>query len=195
MLLVRHAGVLYFGLNAWEARRMHHLDMSASASPDMSGLKTPLEDVLGLQIDGKRAILARYPNANPEIDLFPKGWISAKTKWAAPRTYPDPKWVLDETPVRNVSTMFLVRLGTCSHRRAAWFNSRVAAVGVEVCARRTTWLALEALARWVPLCTAPGTCVLVLTLRVRCPAPLVPLPRPMLPHPTSRLQVFDPPVR
>lgn len=133
MLLVRHAGVLYFGLNAWEARRMHHLDMSASASPDMSGLKTPLEDVLGLQIDGKRAILARYPNANPEIDLFPKGWISAKTKWAAPRTYPDPKWVLDETPVRNVSTMFLVRLGTCSHRRAAWFNSRVAAVGVEVC--------------------------------------------------------------
>ena len=84
----------------------------------MSGLKTPLQDVLGLQMDGKRAILARYPNANPEIDLFPIGWISAKTKWAAPRTYPDPKWVLDQTPVRNVSTMFLVRLCAVSSVRA-----------------------------------------------------------------------------
>ena len=31
-----------------------------------------------------RATLARYPNANPERDLFPIGYITAKTRWAPP---------------------------------------------------------------------------------------------------------------
>ena len=31
-----------------------------------------------------RATLARYPDANPERDLFPIGYITAKTQWQAP---------------------------------------------------------------------------------------------------------------
>jgi len=34
-----------------------------------------------------RATRARYPNANPERDLFPLGYITSKTQWLAP-TYP-----------------------------------------------------------------------------------------------------------
>eukprot|EP00035_Acanthoeca_spectabilis_P013153 m.239199 g.239199 ORF g.239199 m.239199 type:complete len:861 (-) comp15817_c0_seq1:1074-3656(-) len=31
-----------------------------------------------------RATLARYPNANPELDLFPVGYVTAKTQWRPP---------------------------------------------------------------------------------------------------------------
>jgi len=31
-----------------------------------------------------RAVQARYPNANPEVDLFPKGYITANTNWSLP---------------------------------------------------------------------------------------------------------------
>jgi hypothetical protein len=43
-----------------------------------------------LRLDGKRAHRARYPNANPEVDLFPKGWvpISKQTSWHAPEFPP-----------------------------------------------------------------------------------------------------------
>ena len=33
---------------------------------------------------GQRATLARYPNANPELDLFPLGYISDQTDWFPP---------------------------------------------------------------------------------------------------------------
>lgn len=42
-----------------------------------------------LQVDGKRAILARYPNANPETDQFPHGWILNHTT-SIPPTYRGP---------------------------------------------------------------------------------------------------------
>ena len=99
----------------------------------------------GLQVSGRRAILARFPNANPETDLFPKGWISSKTTWVAPKSYPDPHWVFDTEPVRNVSTMFLVCaahhiiLATCT-------TTSYACVGV-----RTTWLVWVVLARYATL--------------------------------------------
>ena len=31
--------------------------------------------VPALRVDGRRSTRARYPNANPERDLFPTGWI------------------------------------------------------------------------------------------------------------------------
>jgi hypothetical protein len=34
--------------------------------------------------DSTRGILARFPNSNPEIDLFPKGYITDKLQWRPP---------------------------------------------------------------------------------------------------------------
>ena len=47
----------------------------------------PEDGVTALRVGGNRATRARYPNANPEIDLFPKGYITEKTDWLAP-VYP-----------------------------------------------------------------------------------------------------------
>ena len=38
----------------------------------------------GDAMDRQRATLARYPNANVETDLFPKGYITEKTAWSPP---------------------------------------------------------------------------------------------------------------
>ena len=43
------------------------------------------QGVPALQIGGQRATLARYPNANPELDLFPAGYITESTTWAPPQ--------------------------------------------------------------------------------------------------------------
>eukprot|EP00054_Salpingoeca_dolichothecata_P029630 m.234239 g.234239 ORF g.234239 m.234239 type:complete len:949 (-) comp26517_c0_seq1:30-2876(-) len=40
--------------------------------------------VKALHVNGARATLARYPNANPELDLFPVGYIREKTTWLPP---------------------------------------------------------------------------------------------------------------
>ena len=40
-----------------------------------------------LRVGGKRATRARFPNANPERDLFPNGYITTKTEWVPP-VYP-----------------------------------------------------------------------------------------------------------
>lgn len=37
-----------------------------------------------LLVDGVRAIPARYPNADPEIDRFPIGYVQSETEWSAP---------------------------------------------------------------------------------------------------------------
>jgi hypothetical protein len=42
------------------------------------------QGIRALQLDGQRATLARYPNANPEQDMFPKGYVSATTTWLPP---------------------------------------------------------------------------------------------------------------
>jgi hypothetical protein len=47
----------------------------------------PGGDAAALRVGGERATRARFPNANPEIDLFPMGYITAKTEWIAP-VYP-----------------------------------------------------------------------------------------------------------
>jgi hypothetical protein len=41
-------------------------------------------DVTALRINGMRATRARFPNANPEWDQFPKGYVLDKTDWKRP---------------------------------------------------------------------------------------------------------------
>lgn len=47
----------------------------------------PKGGMTSLRVNGRRATRARFPNANPEIDLFPKGYVTTKTTWLAP-VYP-----------------------------------------------------------------------------------------------------------
>ena len=42
----------------------------------------------GLRVDGKRAIRARWPNGDPEYQLFPAGWVSTNgSDWLPPRAH------------------------------------------------------------------------------------------------------------
>ena len=50
---------------------------------DLSSFSLP-RGVPALLHGGQRATLARYPNANPELDLFPAGYISDATVWMPP---------------------------------------------------------------------------------------------------------------
>lgn len=51
----------------------------------------PIETML---VDGVRAIQARYPNADPEVDKFPLGYISgASTTWGAAAPMGEPKYI------------------------------------------------------------------------------------------------------
>ena len=43
-----------------------------------------------LHVGGRRATLARFPNANPEVDIFPVGYITAPTTWTPPVEYQAP---------------------------------------------------------------------------------------------------------
>jgi len=45
-----------------------------------------------LRVNGLRATRARYPNANPEFDQFPKGYVLNKTQWMPP-VFPNGKFV------------------------------------------------------------------------------------------------------
>ncbi len=44
--------------------------------------------VVDLRVDGVRAVRARFPNANPEFDLFPIGWVTTKSTWLPPKPSP-----------------------------------------------------------------------------------------------------------
>ena len=74
-----------------------------------------LRSVGALQVNGHRATLARYPNADAEIDLFPVGYISEATWLAAP---PAPVW--DET-----LTVDLAPLGLADAGRGIYVNYTV----------------------------------------------------------------------
>ena len=77
-----------------------------------------LDSVMGLRINGSRAIRARYPNANPETDGF--GSSLRARKWLPPSrpTTPDSEENPD-TPFRNTSDSFqkfqLGINGTCAN--------------------------------------------------------------------------------
>ena len=64
----------------WKATTLNGQQVYAAST---RGYDLP-QGVPALQIGGQRATLARYPNANPELDLFPAGYITAATTWAPP---------------------------------------------------------------------------------------------------------------
>lgn len=80
--------------------------LPAGAPPTMTALR----------INGHRATLARFPNANPELDLFPKGYIGAAKAWLPP--VPGPVW--NETFTVDLST-----LGLADGGRGVYINYTV----------------------------------------------------------------------
>ena len=72
-------GRLLTGLQ-WKKTTVNGKDVYAAST---RGQDLP-HGVSALQIGGQRATLARYPNANPELDLFPKGYITAQSTWTPP---------------------------------------------------------------------------------------------------------------
>ena len=62
-------------------------------------IKAPSE-MTGLRINNTRAIRARWPNADPEYDLFPKGWVSGG-RYRRPRTFPAAEDVVVHSPNRS----------------------------------------------------------------------------------------------
>ena len=65
------------GYNIWEA--------------DISSVMTDDKEISELRVDGERAWLARYPNANPESQFWPIGYLtSARGDWLEPKIKPNP---------------------------------------------------------------------------------------------------------
>ena len=61
---------------------------------DLSAVPQSLiTDVTSLFVDGQRAIRARYPDANPETDKFPVGYITSATDWLPPKDYGPIKYI------------------------------------------------------------------------------------------------------
>ena len=71
--------------------------------------------VLALRVNGQRAWPARYPNANPETDIFPIGYLpSNKTDWLPPKIAPKPNpatEVVVASPNRTWDSQFNQYLG------------------------------------------------------------------------------------
>ena len=69
-------------------------DAAADAEPniwkaDLSAFK--LDSMPGLRVNGRRVSMARYPNANPETDFFPIGYLpSSPDDWLQPKIAPNP---------------------------------------------------------------------------------------------------------
>ena len=59
---------------------------SAPFSRSVTGLAADLSALPALFVDGRRATLARFPDADPERDAFPVGWITSSGAWQAPDT-------------------------------------------------------------------------------------------------------------
>ena len=60
----------------------------------------PLGDMTGLRINGKRGIRARWPNGDPEYQLFPNGW-EASGSWVKPKAFPQTENVQVNSPNRS----------------------------------------------------------------------------------------------
>jgi hypothetical protein len=79
------SGAVPLGPLVWEAVTAPVSNVWRAAVPKAS-LATAGGVMRELRVDGARAWRAREPNANPERDLFPAGWITTGgTKWAPPK--------------------------------------------------------------------------------------------------------------
>ena len=58
-----------------------------------------LQSMPGLRLNGRRVTLARYPNSDPERDVYPTGWISAQgQQWQAAPAGPAPRFITNAEP-------------------------------------------------------------------------------------------------
>ena len=65
-------------------------------------LPSGMHTFTGLRYNGKRAIRARWPNGDPETQLFPDGWSAATVKWLPPQTFSIPaESIVVATPNRS----------------------------------------------------------------------------------------------
>jgi hypothetical protein len=64
------------------------------------GVEAP-DEIAGLRVNGMRAIRARWPNGDPEYQLFPDGWVS-EAKWSAPKKFPAAEDITVNTPNRSI---------------------------------------------------------------------------------------------
>ena len=63
--------------------------------------------MLCFQVNGLRATLARYPNSNPEVDLFPTGYILNGGSWLPPADEDTPVTYTVVLPDGQVSMLTL----------------------------------------------------------------------------------------
>jgi hypothetical protein len=78
---VLSGGVELTGLQWAESEKQHvHVTTLSAAQAKL----LPPQGATSLRVGGQRATRARYPNANPERDLFPKGYITTHTEWVPP---------------------------------------------------------------------------------------------------------------
>ena len=93
------------------AKRLENLEWQAYNGTAANAWRARVENVnmYGLRVNGKRAVRARYPNADPERTLNPQGWISTATSWIEPeitsKTNPPTEYVVtDPRYTRSDST-------------------------------------------------------------------------------------------
>eukprot|EP01043_Picozoa_sp_COSAG02_P018589 COSAG02_NODE_872_length_16321_cov_6.491062_7_plen_469_part_00 len=60
----------------------------------------PSGDMTGMRVDGKRAIRARWPNGDPEYQLFPSGWVN-DIGWQPPKKFPQTENIEVQSPNRS----------------------------------------------------------------------------------------------
>eukprot|EP01045_Picozoa_sp_COSAG04_P027475 COSAG04_NODE_4033_length_2352_cov_2.589880_1_plen_415_part_00 len=72
---------------------------------DMS--QQSIRSIPGLRVDGKRGVRASYPNRDPELSIFPDGWVTDKTMWTPPiPPVKNESFVTLASPMLHDKTMF-----------------------------------------------------------------------------------------
>ena len=92
------SGAHPLGKLAWTAHNTSGGQNVYSAKLPSSAL--PSGDMTGLRVDGKRGIRARWPNGDPEYQLFPDGWV-ADNGWQKPKTFPQTENIEVMSPNRS----------------------------------------------------------------------------------------------
>lgn len=68
---------------------------------DLSGQIDQPTQFTGLRVNGRRGIRARFPNGDPETQLFPTGWIASDFQWGRPRPHTPATEFNPATPNRS----------------------------------------------------------------------------------------------
>ena len=70
----------------------------------------------GLRVNGARGVRARWPNADPERDLYPTGWHNGTTQWLPPRPWTmPPEDITQQVPNRSHLTICGEARGFCNY--------------------------------------------------------------------------------